>query len=235
MTLSLRIARVVDETEGIRSFELRHHHGGALPAFTAGAHISVRLGNGLVRQYSLASDPFDRERYLVGVLREGRSRGGSAFIFDHWKAGGRIEAETPANHFPLALDARRHLLIAGGIGITPLLAMAQTLRRRAADYTLYYCTRSPKETAFRDLLSRSGHGERVRFVHDGGDPRLGLDLGTLLGQHAAGSHVYVCGPGGLIEGVRTAAAHWPAECVHFEYFVADAGRPGPNTDRKSVV
>lgn len=221
MALSLTISRVIEETDQIRSFELSPGDGAELPPFEPGAHISVHLGNGLVRQYSLANDPAVLSHYLVAVLREPESRGGSAWIFDNWKAGDRIEVEPPANHFPLAPEAADYLLIAGGIGITPLLSMAHALRRKRANYTLYYCTRSPEAAAFRGLLSGDGFRDRVRFVHDGGDRRRSLDLAALLGRYAPGAQVYVCGPAGLIGGVREAAAHWPEGSVRFEYFEAD--------------
>lgn len=221
MTISLRISRIVQETDQIRSFELGPESGAELPPFEAGAHVSVRLENGLVRQYSLANDPAERGRYLLGVLREPKSRGGSAWIFENWKPDDPVRVEPPTNHFPLARRASRHVLIAGGIGITPLLAMARTLERERSEYSLFYCTRNPEATAFRDLLSGSCCRERVRFVHDGGDPRRGLDLKEILRQRSPGTHVYACGPAGLIRGVREAASHWPADCVHFEYFAAD--------------
>jgi len=221
MTLSLTISRVIEETDQIRSFRLSPDDGAELPPFQAGAHISVHLGNGLIRQYSLANDPADRSHYLVAVLREPQSRGGSAWIFDNWKAGDRIEAEPPVNHFPLAPEAAHYLLIAGGIGITPLFSMAHALQRKRANYTLYYCTRSPEAAVFRDLLLGDGFRDRVRFVHDGGDRRRSLDLAALLGRYSLGTQVYVCGPAGLIQGVREAAAHWPEDSVRFEYFEAD--------------
>lgn len=222
MTLSLTISRVVHETDQIRSFELIPANGGKLPSFEAGAHLPVRLGNGLVRQYSLASDPADPSRYVLGIQRERDSRGGSAWIFGNWREGERVEAEPPANHFRLAQDARRHLLIAGGIGITPLLSMARSLKRQRADYRLIYCARNPEVTAFRELLLDPAYRPSIQLVHDGGDPRRGLDLDALLREHDAGLHVYVCGPESLIRGVRRATSHWPDECVHFEYFAADA-------------
>lgn len=237
MTLSLVVSRVVQETERVRSFELRPADGAELPPFQAGAHLAVRLGNGLLRHYSLAGDPAERHRYRLGILQERDSRGGSDWIFRHWSVGERIEAELPANHFPLAGDGARHLLIAGGIGITPLLAMARTLARQGADYRLIYCTRSLQATPFRDELVGPDLAGRVQLLHDGGDPRRGLDPGSLLRRHQPGTHVYVCGPAGLIAAVRAAAAHWPRACVHFEYFATDsASRAAPaQADRAFAV
>ncbi|GMG82736.1 PDR/VanB family oxidoreductase [Paralimibaculum aggregatum] len=236
MPIDLEIRSIADETPSIRRFELVCPRGGTLPPFTAGAHLAMRLGNGLVRRYSLASDPAERGRYWIAVQREAQGRGGSAWIFENWRTGDRVTAAAPENGFPLAPDARRHLLIAGGIGITPILSMAQALARTGAEYALHYCTRSPEGTAFRELLARPPHAGRVHCVHDGGDPGRGLDLRALLARPAAGTHVYVCGPRGLIGAVREAAAHWPAGSVHFEYFAAaDTGAPGERGDTPFTV
>ncbi len=221
MPLTLRIRRVVEEAPDIRSFELVPGEGRRLPPVSAGAHVAVFLGNGLVRHYSIASDPADRSRYLIAVLREAAGRGGSAWIFENWREGTWVEIAEPSNHFPLAAEAERHLLVAGGIGITPLLAMAYSLERQAADYRLYYCTRTAERTAFRALLSRPPFAGRVVLVHDEGDPAKGFDLQALLRQRQPGTHTYCCGPEGLIKAFRAAAAHWPQEAVHVEYFAAD--------------
>lgn len=235
MALSLMISRVAEETDRIRSFQLSPVNGAELPPFQAGAHISVHLGNGLVRQYSLANDPMVRDHYLVAVLREPQSRGGSAWIFDNWKTGDRIEVEPPANHFPLAMGARHYLLIAGGIGITPLLSMAHVLRREQADFNLFYCARTSEAAAFRNLLSDEGFRDRVRWVHDGGDRRRSLDLASLLARYSPGTQVYVCGPASLIKGAREAGAHWPEGSIHFEYFEADHESLGDQNDTAFTI
>ncbi|MFV0277996.1 MAG: PDR/VanB family oxidoreductase [Parahaliea sp.] len=223
MTLSLNIARVSQETDAIRSYELRETNGAVLPCFEAGAHISVRLDNGLVRQYSLANDPdADSDHYLIGVLNDRDSRGGSRWIFENWREGQAIRVDPPMNHFPLVETQGHRVLIAGGIGITPVLAMAHALNHKNADYTLYYCARSPQQAAFRSVLTSAPFAGHVKFIYDGGDPAKGLDLGDLLREQQTGEQVYVCGPSGLIAGVRAAAAHWPDDAVQFEYFEANA-------------
>ena len=190
----VRVCAVASEADDIASFELRHPEGAPLPAFTAGAHIDVHLEGGLVRQYSLCGDPADRHSYRIAVLREPSGRGGSQAMHAV-KAGDRLAISAPRNHFPLAgPEANFHLLFAGGIGVTPMMAMIHELESRQADYLLHYCTRSPEKTAFRDRLAprvKTGH---VLLHHDGGDPAKGLDIAGTLASFVPTEHVYICGP-----------------------------------------
>jgi ferredoxin-NADP reductase len=156
------------------------------------------------------------------VLKDPASRGGSVAIFEKVHPGRLITISVPRNHFPLADGARRHLLLAGGIGITPMMAMLAQLERDGAAYVLHYCTRAPERTAFRDLLARHCAAGRVQHHHDGGDPRNGLDIAALLRERADGTHLYYCGPSGFMAAVETACAHWPKDSVHFEYFTPPA-------------
>jgi vanillate O-demethylase ferredoxin subunit len=134
------------------------------------------------------------------------------------RPGDTLYVSEPRNYFPLAAEAKRHLLLAGGIGITPMMAMVAELVRKDSDFTLHYCTRSPEKTAFRNKLLGLAQEGRVVFYHDGGDPSRGLDVGALLGSHTPGTHVYYCGPAGFMSAARAATEHWPAGTVHFEYF-----------------
>ena len=206
------------EAEDINSYELVDPDGGELPPFTAGAHIDLHFGDGRVRQYSLANDPAERHRYVVGILKEVNGRGGSVAIFQKVHAGRILTISAPRNHFPLAPDATRHLLLAGGIGVTPMMAMLAQLQRDNAEFILHYCTRSPQKTAFRTLLAQASSANRVRIHHDGGDPRKGLDIAALLRERPDGTHLYYCGPTGFMAAAAAASAHWPKETVHFEYF-----------------
>ncbi|MGQ9364700.1 PDR/VanB family oxidoreductase [Azospirillum sp. ST 5-10] len=212
------------EADRILSFELVDPDGRPLPPFEAGAHVDVELGDGIVRQYSLAQDPAERGHYRIAVLREAGSRGGSQALHERVRPGDVLRVSTPRNLFRLIDGARFHLLLAGGIGVTPLLAMAYELDRRGADFVLHYCTRSPAGTAFAGELA-SRLGDRVLLHHDGGDPARGLDLASLLRKPPAGAHVYYCGPGGFMGAVRMACAHWPGGTVHCEYFSAPADTP----------
>ena len=216
--LQVLVRAITYEAEGILSIELVHPAGRELPAFTAGAHLDVHMSPGLVRQYSLCNDPAERLRYVVAVLYEPMGKGGSKFMHEQVRPGDTLYVSAPRNYFPLAAEAKRHLLLAGGVGITPMMAMVAELVRKDADFTLHYCTRSPEKTAFRNKLLPLAQEGRVVFYHDGGDPRRGLDLAALLGSHTPGTHVYYCGPAGFMSTARAATEHWPAGTVHFEYF-----------------
>lgn len=219
LSLIVEVKARHDEAQDIVTFELADPHGRPLPAFSAGAHIDVRLKDGLVRQYSLCNHPEERDRYLIGVLRDPASRGGSAAMHEEIQVGDLIQISAPKNHFPLK-PAGRTLLLAGGIGITPILCMAERLAHTDAEFELHYCTRSPERTAFRERIAASGFAERVHFHFDDGAAEQKLDLEALVATPAPDARVYVCGPTGFIEAVLSAckAAGWPSERLHTEYF-----------------
>lgn len=234
--LKLRVRSVTYEAEGILSFELVDPAGGLLPPFDAGAHLDVRIPGGLSRRYSLCGAPGTRDHYKIAVLKAPNSRGGSLAMHERVRAGDLIEVSAPHNFFPLVPQARRSLLLAGGIGITPMLAMLHQLRADGADYEMHYCTTSPERTAFAAELADEVARGRVHLHHDGGDPRRGLDLMALLRERAEGEHVYFCGPGGFMKAIQAAAAHWPKEAVHFEYFGAEpvAAPVAPAADAQAM-
>ena len=236
MSLRVYVTKVTDEAESIRSYELIAAEGGALPDFAAGAHTVVNLPNGMARQYSLTGDAGERQRYLIAVQREAKGRGGSRWIYDNLREGDNLEISSPVNHFALAEEAERHLLIAGGIGITPILAMARSLERAGADYNLVYCARRPARAAFRNLLLSPPFHDRVSFVYDEEEGPQRLDLAALLSAQPLGTHAYCCGPAGMIRAFRQAASHWPSGRVHFELFAADPEAPHLSTvDRAFTV
>jgi vanillate O-demethylase ferredoxin subunit len=216
--LRVRIEGIKDEAENIRSFLLRDEAGRSLLYFTAGSHILVHLPGGRTRQYSLCNDPRETDRYVIAVLRKADGNGGSLAMHDAVGLGDVVAIGEPRNDFALDESARSHLLIAGGIGVTPLLAMARRLDAIGADYRLHYCARGPAQAAFLDELSREPFASRMTLHFDDGDPSRGLDVRSLLATATEGMHVYCCGPTGLMAAVRTASAHWPAGRVHFEYF-----------------
>ncbi|MGH7115640.1 MAG: PDR/VanB family oxidoreductase, partial [Stellaceae bacterium] len=220
----LRIRSITYLAEAINGYELVDPRGRDLPRFAAGSHIAVRLGGGVLRDYSLCNDPAERRRYRIAVLRE-RDGAGSRQLHEAARVGDLVEVSPPRNNFPLAEDAARHLFLAGGIGITPIMAMVAELRRRGADFLVHYCTRSPEATAFRDELDLLAAQGRVRFHHDGGDPARGLDIAAALREPQPGTHLYCCGPAGIMEAAKAAAAHWPAGSVHCEYFAGPAALP----------
>jgi vanillate monooxygenase ferredoxin subunit len=230
--MQVRIARKVPVATDICAFELVHPDGAALPAFSAGAHIDVHLGGGIVRQYSLCNRPDETHRYLIAVLRDANSRGGS-LAMHALEEGGLLDVSEPKNHFPLSENAGHALLIAGGIGVTPILCMAEALAHADASFEMHYCTRNAARTAFRDRLADARFAERVHLYFDDAcdDPRgdARLNLPALLAAPAADTHLYVCGPAGFIAAVMEAAkaAGWDDTRVHREFFGA-APQEGSN-------
>jgi vanillate monooxygenase ferredoxin subunit len=223
---SVRITRKTTEAVDICSFELADPEGRALPPFAAGSHIDVHLPGGLVRQYSLANDPRDTHRYLIAVLRDTNSRGGSVGMHA-LQPGALIGISDPKNHFALAHDAQHSVLIAGGIGITPILCMAERLAQVGASFQLHYCTRSVERTAFVERMRGSAFAKQVQFHHDDGPAEQKLDARAAIGAPRDGVHLYVCGPTGFMDWVLGAARElgWPDDRLHREYFAAAATKP----------
>ncbi len=214
--LTLLVRQIRFEAIGVHSFELVDPAGASLPPAAAGSHLDVHLASGLVRQYSLCGDPADRTRYTIAVLREDNGRGGSRAVHETLRVGGSVVVSAPRNAFPVAPSAERHVLVAGGIGVTPLKAMVHELAARDADFSLHYCAKSPAHAAFADELGM--FADRVTFHYDGGDPARGLDLMALLREQPDGTHAYYCGPSGFMEACERATAHWPPHTVHSEHF-----------------
>jgi vanillate O-demethylase ferredoxin subunit len=221
--IAVRVLRRREEAQDIVSFELARADGGPLPAFSAGSHIDVQVPGGPVRQYSLCNDAAESHRYRIAVLREPKSRGGSVGMHEGVREGDTLSISEPRNHFPLVHGARS-LLFAGGIGVTPLLCMAQRLAAIGADFTLHYSTRSAARTAFRDEIAASMFAPRVQFHLDDGPSAQILNVPAALGAPEPGTHVYICGPAGYITHVLQTAQGmgWPAEQLHLEYFTAAA-------------
>lgn len=228
MPLPLRVTVLArhSEAQDIVGLELGDAGGAPLPPFSAGAHIDVQVRPGLTRQYSLCNAPSERHRYLIAVLRDPRSRGGSSAIHDSVQVGDSLQISAPRNHFPL-VPAERYLLFAGGIGVTPILCMAERLAQLGATFTMHYCTRSPERTAFRERIARSGFAGQVRFHVDAGPVEAKLDIDATLRAATPDTHLYVCGPAGFIEAVTGAAGRqgWAGERIHVEHFGA-APAPG---------
>ncbi|MBN8510213.1 MAG: oxidoreductase [Burkholderiales bacterium] len=221
--IAVRVARKATEALDICTFELVAEDGRPLPAFSAGSHVDVQLPGGFTRQYSLCNDPTESHRYLIGVLRDPASRGGSAAMHDRVQEGDRLTISPPKNHFPLAHDAKSHLLLAGGIGVTPILCMAERLAIAGADFRMHYCARSRERTAFHERIRGSKFASNVHFHFDDGAAAQKLDIGALLETPQAGTHLYVCGPKGFMDAVLgTARARgWPEAQLHYEFFAAD--------------
>jgi ferredoxin-NADP reductase len=223
-TLTVRVERISRLTADVCAFTLVHRQGGRLPAFEPGAHIDVHTPGGFTRQYSLAEAAGTSgaaDRYVIGVKREGAGGGGSAAMHDRVQVGDLLAISAPRNGFMLQDDAQHHLLLAGGIGITPMLAMAQHLQRSGGRFTLCVFARSRDHLAFADALAALAPHVRCHFD----DPAAAekVDLAALLSHPPAGDHLYLCGPAGFMQAARAAAAHWPENAVHLEYFAAPEG------------
>jgi vanillate monooxygenase ferredoxin subunit len=220
--LRLRVSRKMALARDIQGFELVHPEGRALPAFTAGAHVDVQVPGGPARQYSLCNDPDETHRYLIAVQREAASRGGSAGMHERVCEGSLLGVSRPRNHFALDPSARRYLLLAGGIGISPILSMVEWLHARGADFELYYTARSRERMAFLERARQATWAPRARLYFDDGDHRQRIDLPALLARAEPGRHVYVCGPRGFMDAISSIArsSGWPAAQLHSESFSA---------------
>ncbi len=222
--ITVRVAARQAIAQDIALFELHAADGGTLPPFEAGAHIEVHVGQGdsrFVRPYSLCNTPGETHRWQIAVLRTPDSRGGSAAVHAWLREGSELQVSAPRNLFPLAPGAQRSLLLAGGIGITPLLAMAETLHQAGADFELHHATRSAARTPFVERLALAPWARRVWRHLDDGEPQQRLALPTLLAQQRAeGTHLYVCGPQGFMDAALAAAraTGWAEANLHWESF-----------------
>jgi tetrachlorobenzoquinone reductase len=206
-------------------YELARPDGAPLPAAEPGAHIHLNLPNGMIRQYSLVIVHPLPDSYTLGIKRDPNSRGGSRYIFDELKVGQPLTISAPRNHFPLAADAAHHVLIAGGIGITPIYAMTQKLRADRASFDLHYAGRSRSQLAFLEDLASAAFAHIHCDDEHGGAP---LDLDGVVSQAPPESHFYCCGPTPMLEAFRAVTAVIPPERIHFEYFSpqAEANKAG---------
>ena len=231
--LRLQMRQVTHQAELINSFEMVDPDGKDLPVFTAGAHIDFYFRDGSIRQYSLCSDPSDRRRYLIAILRDEKGRGGSIALHDRLHVQRKVFVGKPRNNFPIHKEAKHHLMIAGGIGVTPMLSMVYELQNSGDDFTLHYCTKSSEHTAFQPELATLIEEGKVVVHHDQGIPGNGLDIKKLLKKHKAGTHLYYCGPPGFMRALADLSSHWPEDTVHFEFFSA-AASPKPTMTNEDI-
>jgi len=231
---TLRVTEKVATAQDVVAFRLEAADGSPLPGFAVGAHLEIVTPGGLVRHYSLVNTPSERHHYVIGVKREPHSRGGSAAMCDMLALGQTVEAARPVNRFALQ-EARHSLLIAGGIGITPLLAMAQQLHAQGRSYTLHYFVRGPEHVAFAERLQGLGNAVQLH---------IGLDVASttatiqrLFTAAPDENHLYVCGPAPMIDSVLHAAraAQWPENQLHCEYFANDQSLVRPDDTPFDVV
>lgn len=220
----LRVTRKQSIATDITLFELAHPEGQELPAFTAGAHITVQTPIGMRRSYSLCGDPEQTTTWQIAVKRDAKGRGGSQSMVDNVQTGDLLPTLPWANLFELNETAASYIFVAGGIGITPILSMMRRLLSQGrTDFKLYYCTRDAAGTAFMDELHAPELAGKITVHHDHGDPAKALDLWPVF-ERPSNAHVYCCGPQGLMDSVRDMTGHWPSERIHFESFgVAQTG------------
>lgn len=227
--LSVRVAETELLTPDVRRVRLVSTSGAPLPLFSGGAHVVLNLptARGLIRNpYSLTSCPTDGSAYEICVQKSATSRGGSLFVHEALNPGDRLDISWPVNLFPLDRRARKHLFVAGGIGITPFLAMMQQLAQEGGSFELHYAMRSPERGAARAAVEARYGASRVRTYVSSHGTRISLP--DLLEGQPLGTHLYVCGPVRLIDDVLTQAreAGWPEENVHSERFAAPPpGKP----------
>lgn len=213
--------KVVEATAVVR-LVLGKADAGQLPAFEAGAHIDVQLASGLLRQYSLCRLQSDPHYYEIAVLKDPQSRGGSEQIHQ-LEVGDHLQISEPKNHFPLVGKERKSLLIAAGIGVTPLLPMAQTLQCSGAPFAFHYCAKTPQTAAFAQALEQGSFADKMHFHFTGVPQSSGrMDIQQVLSEHVQDSELYVCGPAEFIASVleHAEAMGWPEERMHREFFAA---------------
>lgn len=227
-SLTVLVADVRAEAKDVITLELRAIGGGELPAFTPGAHLDLHLPNGLVRNYSLTNDWRERGRYVVGVGRAADSRGGSSYIHGNVRAGQQIKISAPRNNFSLDENSASFLFIAGGIGITPVMAMVRWCVANQKSWRLIYASRSRQRAAFYEELSTIAP-ERVSFHFDDECGEV-LDITQAISSWREGETIYCCGPAPMMEAVKDLAEGLPSGTVRFEWFTV----PEADEERQST-
>lgn len=209
------------------ALSLAAKEGHVLPNFDAGAHVDVRISPGLTRQYSLCGDPAETGKYRLGVLRDENSRGGSAAMNERIVAGDQLVISEPKNHFPL-LDAQHTILVGGGIGITPLIAMAHQLHSKGRSFDLHYCVSNAEKAAFQEDLTASPFSEKVATYYSRGGELPSFVPSEHLRKASGNTHIYVCGPTGFMDWVfdEARALGYPPNALHKEDFGADVDLSG---------
>jgi ferredoxin-NADP reductase len=226
--IPVKVTEIAVVNDLVKRFRFERCDGGTLPTFSGGAHTVVEMQDGgtLRRNpYSLMSDPADPSAYTISVRRDDAGRGGSLFMHNRCETGMEMVISNPVNLFPLDLRGRKHLMLAGGIGITPFLAQMKQLAASNGRFELHYAVRTAALGAYADELTGT-YPNSVHIYHD--DRKEAIDLENLLDGQPLGTHVYVCGPKGMIDWVRKMAAGlgWPREAIHYEEFLAPkSGKP----------
>jgi ferredoxin-NADP reductase len=218
--MKMNLCEVRPLTDSVRMYAFRHPRRAHLPPPTPGSHVDLRLPDGRIRQYSLCGDPDDDTVYKIAVKREDDGRGASKWIHENLHVGSVVPVSAPRNNFPLAERAERHVFIAGGIGITPILPMTTHLARRGIPFELHYCAHESRNAPFLSAIEDVCGPQRLStYFSDTRDRATGrLDAEKTLKSVTPGTHVYCCGPQRLTLAVRAAAVNWPEDYVHSEVF-----------------
>lgn len=225
--INVEVKKVTQEAEGIRSFLLAKKGLFRLPAYTPGAHIDVHCGEGIIRQYSLCGDPTDRRHLMIAVRQVDPSRGGSELMHRVVQEGDHLEIGAPRNNFALDETAAHSVLLAAGIGITPIIAMADRLHALGRSFELHYFSRASGHTAFRARLTQGSFADRVTFYEGLDVTRTVRALDDILARPVAGGKVYMCGPGPFMDrAVAAAQVRWPQDAINLERFAAKPALAG---------
>jgi vanillate O-demethylase ferredoxin subunit len=230
-TLTVQVADVRAEARDVMTVELRAQGGATLPAFEPGAHLDLHLPNGLIRQYSLTNDWRERDRYVIGVGRAADSRGGSSYVHGNVRAGAQLTISAPRNNFALDPGAERFLFIAGGIGVTPIMAMIRWCVANSKPWRLIYAARSRQRAAFyEELCALAEQGLQFHFDDERGQV---LDTAQAIASWSEGESIYCCGPTPLMESVKALTGHLPPGVVRFEWFtVPESDEPQESSSFK---
>jgi dimethylamine monooxygenase subunit B len=227
--MPVRVTRITQVAEAVKRFRLERIDGGDMPIFSGGAHVVVAMKDGdILRRnpYSLMSSPSDRSAYEISVLRVEQSRGGSHFLHDGLKQGDTLTVTQPVNLFPFDHRGSKQLLMAGGIGVTPFIAMMDQMTREGRSFELHYAVRSRKHGAYWKELQEQYGAHRVKVYCD--EEKIFIPADAILAKQPLGTHLYVCGPSGMIDGVlgKAKSLGWPDQNLHSERFLAPpAGKP----------
>lgn len=226
--ISVTVSGITKITSLVTQIRFERTDGGLLPTFSGGAHTVIEMQDGdktHLNPYSIMSDPMDQTAYTISVRRDDKGRGGSLFMHQNVNVGDEMIISLPVNLFALDLRAKKHLMIAGGIGITPFLSQIHELNAIGGLFELHYANQSAELASYADDLGNKYSGKVHIYFDDQGQT---IDLPALLGGQPLGTHVYVCGPKGMIDWVRKTAKElgWPRESIHYEEFLApQSGKP----------
>lgn len=217
-TATMSVASAHEIASGIFQYKLVHANGASVGEIEPGSHIELMAPSGVLRQYSLCNQPGEDDGYVIAIKREAQGRGGSRSLVDGLTVGSTVEVGEPRNYFALSPNAKSSILIAGGIGITPILAMARQLAHEGKPFKLIYCAQGLKAAAYAEEVRALGALDNCTTLHFDEEQKCFFDFDALLETFMPGTHLYCCGPAAMMHHVRDMARHWPGSHLHFEDF-----------------